>query len=234
MTFGARPTGRQCDTGVLREERQSRRISTAARLAVAAGLVVAASGCGSSSNRYLANKEERVFLKVPRDWSVIDYDSSDSDPLQDATSQVTVVWRSGATPDRAAEPGSVDENEPFAFMAIYELSGELNQRMSASLARVAASPLGFDPLLPQDDTQGELVEVLSYEPLGFDGINGSRIVFRSREAADEDWSATYDISAAYDSKAFRLYVLQVGCNAECFSANEDAISRVAGSWLVTP
>ena len=212
----------------------SRRRSTGLRVAFGALTTLSLAACGSAENRFLANKSEKVYLKVPRDWTVVDYDESDSDPLQEATSQITLVWRSGASTDPAAEPGSVDEGEPFAFTAVYELSGELNQRMSASLARVAASPLGFDPLLPQEDSQGDLVEVLSYEPLGFDGINGSRVIFRSRETADADWSTTYDISAAYDSKQFRLYVLQVGCSASCYSENEDAIGRVAGSWLVKP
>ena len=202
-------------------------------LAVLATTLALAS-CGESKSRYLANKEEKVYLKVPRDWKVLRYSASDVDPLEDATSQITLVWRSAATADEGGSPGDVSSDEPIAFTAVYELSGELNQRMSASLARVAASPDGFDPVLPTDDTQGKLVDVLDYEPLGLPGINGSRIVYRSKETAADDWSMVHDISAAYDSKHFRLYVLQVGCSVDCYDRNKDAISKVASSWLVKP
>jgi hypothetical protein len=104
--------------------------------------------------------------------------------------------------------------------------------MSASLARLAASPTGFDPVLPSDDNESAQVEVLTYEPLGFEGINGTRIVFRVRDTGTDPWRAVYDVSAAYDSKKFRLYVLQVGCSAACYELNKSTISAIADSWLV--
>lgn len=188
--------------------------------------------CGPSSSRYLADTEEQIYLKVPRDWTEVDIADTDPDRIEDLTSQVTLVWRVAATPDGAPSLATVDANEPLALSAVYELSGQLNQQMSASLARLAASPVGFDPVLPSDETQGDLVEVISYRPLDFPGINGSRIVFRARAEASEDWSAVYDLSAAYDSQKFRLYVLQVGCSARCYELNESAITSVANSWLV--
>lgn len=188
--------------------------------------------CGPSSSRYLADAEEQIYLKVPRDWTEVDIADTDPDRIEDLTSQVTLVWRVAATPDGASSLATVDSNEPLAFSAVYELSGQLNQQMSASLARVAASPVGFDPVLPSEEAQGDLVEVLSYQPLDFPGINGSRIVFRARAEPTEEWSAVYDMSAAYDSQKFRLYVLQVGCSARCYELNESAITKVANSWLV--
>jgi len=196
------------------------------------GLV--ATGCGDSSHRYVANKAEKVYLKVPRDWREVSFADTDIDRLEAKTSSASLVWRAAASADPGAEPSGADADFPLVFTAVYELNGELNQNMSASLARVAASPTGFDPLLPDGSAQGDLVEVLDYRPLDFDDMNGTRIVFRSRTTAEDDYAFVYDLSAAYDSSTFRLYVLQVGCNVECYENNQEAISDVAGSWLVKP
>ena len=200
-------------------------------LCTAVAVVVGAlAGCGSTSHRYIANTSERVYAKVPRDWEQLDFDESDPDRLEQITSQATVVWRSAAAPTA----GEAGVEAPLVFIAVYELSGELNQQMSASLARVAGSPVGFDPVLPQDDTQRARTEVLSYQPLDFDNMNGTRAVFRTRDDAQSEWRSVYDISTAYDSGSFRLYVLQVGCNVACYESNQAAIDKVASSFLVKP
>lgn len=196
------------------------------------GCALIVSACGESAHRYIANTDEKVYMKVPRHWNELDFTTSDPDRLEGLTSQATVVWRAGSTPAVDPEPDQVSSEEPLAFTAVYELSGQLNQQMSASLARLAASPTGFDPVLPSDDSESAKVEVLTYEPLGFEGINGTRIVFRVRDTGTDPWRAVYDVSAAYDSKKFRLYVLQVGCSASCYELNKSTISAVADSWLV--
>lgn len=196
------------------------------------GCALIVSACGESAHRYIANTDEKVYMKVPRDWNELEFTKSDPDRLEGLTSQATVVWRAGSTPVPDPEPDQVSSEEPLAFTAVYELSGQLNQQMSASLARLAASPTGFDPVLPSDDNESAQVEVLTYEPLGFEGINGTRIVFRVRDTGTDPWRAVYDVSAAYDSKKFRLYVLQVGCSAACYELNKSTISAIADSWLV--
>jgi len=201
-------------------------------LSVAGVCIVFLAGCGDASHRYVANKTERVYLKVPASWIDLPFEENDPDRLEELTSQVTLVWRAAATPDPDGTPESVDPDSPLAFVAVYEVDGQLNQQMSASLARLAASPLGFDPVLPNDDAQSALVEVLDYAPLDFDDMSGSRIIFRYRESPTAEWSETYDVSSAYDSSRFRLYVLQVGCVTACFESNQDAIEKVADSWLV--
>ncbi|NDE58759.1 MAG: hypothetical protein EB010_04970 [Acidimicrobiia bacterium] len=204
----------------------------ARRLIASFVAIVVVVGCGSSSHRYVANKNEKIYVKVPREWQDYTFDETDPDRLEQITSQATVVWRTAAAPyDDSGTPG---QDRPLMYMAVYELSGELNQQMSASLARVAGSPIGFDPVLPQDETQSDRVEVLAYAPLDFEDMSGTRAVFRSRDDAMSDWTNVYSLSTAYDSSAFRLYVLQIGCNVECFESNETAISTVANSWLVKP
>ena len=197
-------------------------------------LTVLLASCGQSSQRYLANKSERVYLKVPRDWNDVGFTADDADRLEAKTSQATLVWRVAASADPEATPASADADYPLVFMAVYQLDGELNQNMSASLARVAGSSTGFDPVLPSDSSQSSLVEVLDYRPLSFKDMNGTRVVFRSRASSDTDYQLVYDLSTAYDSHNFRLYVMQVGCNVKCYENNTDAIDTVANSWLVNP
>lgn len=211
----------------------SRSIGFAASLVALVGVLPSLGGCGDTSHRYIANKDENVYLKIPADWNDLPFADSDADRLEELTSQVTLVWRAGATPDLRGTPDLVDPDAPLAFVAVYEVDGQLNQQMSASLARLAASPLGFDPVIPNDDAQQALVEVLDYAPLDFDDMSGSRVIFRYRAESTAEWSEIYDVSSAYDSSRFRLYVLQVGCSTTCFESNQDAIKKVADSWLVT-
>ena len=200
-------------------------------LIAASSLIVS---CGQPSQRYLANKTERVYLKVPRDWNDVTFTNDDTDRLEAKTSQATLLWRVAASADPEATPTSADADFPLVFMAVYQLDGELNQNMSASLARVAGSPTGFDPVLPSDSSESALVEVLDYSPLSFNDMNGTRVVFRSRTTSDTDYQLVYDLSTAYDSHNFRLYVMQVGCSIECYEDNSETISTVADSWLVNP
>ena len=200
-------------------------------LIAASSLIVS---CGQPSQRYLANKTERVYLKVPRDWNDVTFTNDDTDRLEAKTSQATLLWRVAASADPEATPASADADFPLLFMAVYQLDGELNQNMSASLARVAGSPTGFDPVLPSDSSESALVEVLDYSPLSFNDMNGTRVVFRSRSSSATDYQLVYDLSTAYDSHNFRLYVMQVGCSIECYENNSETISTVADSWLVNP
>lgn len=203
-------------------------------VALAVATSVSLTACGESSSRYVANKSERVYLKIPRDWLDVPFSEDDIDRLEAQTSSVTLLWRAAASSDPGAEPTGADADFPLVFTAVYELDGQLNQKMSASLARIAASPTGFDPLIPDDQSQSDLVEVLDYNPLDFPDMSGTRVVFRSRASTGEDYSFVYDVSSAYDSQNFRLYVLQIGCNVQCYENNNEAITKVADSWLVKP
>jgi hypothetical protein len=194
-------------------------------LAVLVACAALLAACGDSTSRFVSNKTEKVYLKVPRNWADRPYGPTDADPLEEITSDVTMVWRSSAAPE-----GDAGVDVPLMTTAIYEVSGQLNQKMSASLARIAGSPVPFDPVLPADDTQKGQVEVLDYAPLGFKGMNGTRAVFRVRDDATAEWKAVYSVSTAFNLATF----LRVSCSAACYEQNKDAISSVASSWLVKP
>ncbi|MGD9703080.1 MAG: hypothetical protein AB7Q42_15530 [Acidimicrobiia bacterium] len=197
--------------------------------------VTALAACGAPKNKYLAQRDERVYLRVPGDWVEIEMTDADRDFLTEQSQDARLVWRAGATADENAH--QVDEltlDEPFALVKVYEIDGVLNQNMSVSLARVAGAAVGFDPVLPSDDDK-VLAEVLSYEPADPDKtLQGSRAVFRTRNDATEDWTAVVDMTTYFDPTTFRLYVLRVACSPECYEANEETITKIANSWSVEP
>lgn len=207
----------------------SARTVTTAAIAVSLSAVAA---CGPSGSRYLADRDEQVYLRVPRDWREVDT-SDATDPLLQQTADAAVVSKHVVSPDDGAgEVSELTGEEPVATMTVYEISGTLNQRMSTQLARVAGSGLPFDPALPTAEYEG-LTEVLRYEPDPSGGErSGSRVVYRARPSTDSEWTYTSDMTTYFDPVAQRLYVLQIGCTAACFDAAAEEIDRVAGSWEV--
>ena len=187
--------------------------------------------CGPSGSRYLSAKDEEVYLKVQRDWRDVEAPDS-ADALLQMTAEAAIVTKRVVSPEEAADVTELSLDEPVATMAVYEISGTLNQRMSTQLARVAGSGLSFDPALPSDEYQG-LTEVLEYDPDPSLGERpGSRVVYRLRTSAETDWTATFDMTTYFDPVAQRLYVLEIGCSTACFEASQEDIARVARSWEV--
>jgi hypothetical protein len=169
---------------------------------------------------------------VPRDWKDVAAPES-SDSLLEATAEAAIVSKRVVSPEQdATEAAELSGDEPVATMTVYEISGTLNQRMSTQLARVAGSGLAFDPALPADEYAG-LTEVMDYDPDPSGGErSGSRVVYRLRTSAEEDWAFVFDMTTYFDPVAQRLYVLEIGCSTECYEAEQDAIARVASSWEV--
>jgi hypothetical protein len=207
-----------------------------ARRAVTTSVVVAAVvsalvACGSSSQRYLSERDERVYLRVPRDWKEIE--ASSSDPLLQQTAEAEIVYKQIVSPEKGAhEVADLSGDEPVARLTVYEISGTLNQRMSTQLARVAGSGLAFDPALPSSEYEG-LTEVLTYDPDPSGGErSGSRLVYRVRPSTDTEWAFTFDLTTYFDPVAQRLYVLEIGCKTACFDGAAEQIDRVARSWEV--
>jgi hypothetical protein len=209
----------------------SRSVAVALGLVAACGALVA---CGEPRYRYLSNNDEEVYLRVPRTWSEVGFKDDIPDPLEQQTSEARVLWRSAATlGEGVSTADELTTDVPFAIATVYEVDGELNQRMSSSLARIAGAGVGFDPILPGDTSEG-LSEVLEFEPLSSSGTQGSRAVFRVRSDATAEWEMVIDMTTHFDPSNFRLYVLQVACSPACYQENQNAMTSIANSWSVKP
>lgn len=200
--------------------------------AVAAALMLM-TACGSSSSRYLANRDEKVYLRVPNSWHDVKLSESVLDPLMQATSDAKVLSKSVVTPQVGAkEQADLDGQMPFATMTVYETTGAFNQQLSASLARRAVGLVSFDPLLPGDDDDG-LSEVLDFDPKPTNAkVSGSRVVYRVRSAKTDDWALTVNLSTFFNPSEQRLYALEVICSPDCYDKDAGEIDKIVNSWRI--
>lgn len=199
---------------------------------VVATLVVL-TACGSSSSRYLANRDEKVYLRVPNSWRDIRVSDSIEDPVLQVTSDARLISKSIVSPQEGAiEQTDLDYESPFATMSVYETTGVLNQQLSASLARRIAGLVPYDPVLPGDDNAG-LSEVIDFDPRPTNGdVSGSRVVFRARGTTTGDWQVTDNLSTYFDPSSSRLYALEVVCSSECYEKSADQIDKIVNSWRI--
>ena len=197
----------------------------------AAVMVLAA--CGSSGNRYLANRNEKVYLRVPTDWHDIKLSDSLKDPVLQVTSDARIISKSVISPQaNASEQKDLDLQTPMATMTVYETRGVFNQRLSPSLARQTTGLVGFDPMLPTDETDG-LSEVIDFDPNPTNAkVSGSRVVYRARSDKSGDWALTINLSTYFDASESRLYSLEVTCTPECYEQSSAEIDRIVNSWRI--
>lgn len=214
----------------MRENQQI--VSTRRRLGLGVAAVLALAACGSSSNRYLANRDEKVYLRVPSSWHNINLSDTFSDRLTQSSSEAKVISKTVVTPQTGAlEQKDLDGQSPFATMTVYETTGQLNQLLSASLARKVGL-VSFDPLLP-DTADKDLAEVISFDPKPPNAtIAGSRVVYRTRSDAKTDWQLTVNLSTYFDPSASRLYALEVVCSTKCYDKVSGQIDKIVNSWRI--
>ena len=207
-------------------------VSTRRCLGLAVGAVLVLTACGPSSNRYLANRDEKVYLRVPNSWHDIKLSDSFADRLTQSTTEAKVLSKTVVTPQPdAVEQKDLDGQSPFATMTVYQTSGQLNQLLSASLARKIGL-VSFDPVLP-DDADKDLADVISFDPKPTNAkIAGSRIVYRTRSDATTDWQLTVNLSTYFDPSASRLYALEVICSTTCYEKLSGQIDKIVNSWRI--
>ncbi len=198
---------------------------------VLAALLVLAS-CGSSGSRYLANRDEEVYLRVPRSWHDILLSDTVQDPLVQSTSDAKIISKSVVSPQKdAVEQNDLDGESPFATMTVYETTGVFNQQLSASLARKAGL-VSFDPMLPTEDKDG-LSEVIDFDPSPNNAdVSGSRVVYRVRSDTSGDWLLTVNLSTYFDPSQSRLYALEVICSPDCYEQSAGEIDKIVNSWRI--
>ncbi len=190
--------------------------------------------CGPSSNRYLANRDEKVYLRVPSGWHDVLLNDTVKDHLTEATSDAKVISKSVVSPQKGAvDQGALDFESPIATMTVYETKGELNQNMSASLARKIGL-VSYDPVLPGTDSK-DLSEVIDFNPSPTNAkskVSGSRVVYRARTDPKLDWQVTVNLSTYFDPSHSRLYALEVTCSTTCYDKAAGDIDKVVNSWRI--
>ncbi len=77
-------------------------VSNGRRWGSAVAAVIVLTACGSSNNRYLANRDEKVYLRVPSQWHDVLLNDTVQDHLTEATSDAKVISKSVVSPQEGA------------------------------------------------------------------------------------------------------------------------------------
>jgi hypothetical protein len=200
----------------------------------ALALVLVLAGCAGSGATYIANDELGAYLRVPADFTVYDADEVLADlgkglPEETlaglAAQQWTIAFDSSDDPavDRFVSQLQEPSGELAGLVRVRTLSPE--QRLRFSLQSLRGE------LLPEAQLQqlGDRVRVLDVEELAPEGERGLRLVY---SIGLEDTTFVFEQIGLVDDAASHVYLLALGCSAECFEASQDEIAQITSSWTI--
>lgn len=213
--------------GVGAERHKSRHRARLAAGLLVAGLLLAS--CSDQRFTYVKSSEANAFLRLPNRWTLFEQ-SELATPASPASSSggESVVWQVAfdAAPNPSLEH-VLDHpaDHPAGFATVRKLTAE--QRDSISLASLRNLVVQVDRLVEQ---QGEdALEYRRNDVLVQGSLHGARNVFTVKLP---DGFVTFDQTALFEPRRRLLYLLVVGCKANCYSQNERVIEQVVSSWTV--
>jgi hypothetical protein len=198
---------------------------------VTGALALIAGGCSGSGFQYVANSETKTMFKVPQNWTLYDEDDvfdfrpPDVSPQQEAANRASqwVMAFDGAEPASLEHLFAESSEEPAGYAKVRVLSDE--ERDTYSLRSLRNEEFDVDRL-----ARTQRAELISDDDITLgNGVAGSRIVFNVRQG---DGFVTVNQTALIDSQTRVLYLFLIGCDADCYSSNEEVISEVVRSWTI--
>jgi hypothetical protein len=201
-------------------------------LGVCAGvLALALTGCTGSGFQYVSSSETNTVFKVPEDWTlyneddVFEFRPPDLSPQQEAANRASqwIMAFDGAEPPSLEHLFAQSSAQPAGYAKVRVLSDE--ERDTYSLRSLRNEEFEVDRLAKQ-----QRIELISDDDLALEsGFAGSRVVFNVRQG---DSFVTVNQTALVDSQTRVLYLFLIGCDADCYSYNEEVISEVVSSWTI--
>jgi hypothetical protein len=230
------------------------------RWAVALTLV-AATACGQPEHRYITNKAEGIYIKVPRHWNQIDQAEFDAEEIGDPFSldgQIKraltwgVAFDAADPPTLAHLPAGSDSAEPLVFLKVVNLaqwdlppleSAEALKNMKALRANMSLDILRNSFLPTTEDRRatigasGELGAKLvkSFELLRDEEVTPGKGLYGVRSVYNYKIGTqleTFDVTALVDDKHSRFYLLVVRCTAMCYVQRHAELNDVVNSFTV--
>lgn len=198
-----------------------------------AGVVVLgaiAAGCSGSGYRYVTADTDNAFYKIPDGWELFDKDEVISalgarlSPSEDRGLRYLAAF--DADPAPSADHDLQTASHPFGVVRVRQL--DIEERDTYSLADLRNEVIPIDDILDQELGEVEVVagpETITQE----DGLRGTRIVYTVHGSTI---SFTVDQTGLVDPSTNNVYFFIVGCDADCFAANQRVITEVADSWTV--
>ena len=207
------------------------RMGSRALLATALGLAALA-GCGDSGYDYVANKSEKVYFKLPEDWTVFGNRDLVEEP------ELSRAWITGFVGESEATVEgvfSLTSEVPRGYVEILELIGDEREELSLTTLRAANLPNDLDgnPIDPlafaQENPEGPIT-ILGYDEVVLD--HGAHGVHLRVAIVEPGFDAIIDQTVLVDPATTKRYVLSIGCAVECFESNEKQIEEVIESWTL--
>jgi len=223
-------------------------IRRGATLAVAISLVVALASCGGADNNYVENADDSLFLRLPGQWISYDEQQMYDEPLTtagDALSTLDVLremgtnWVVGFGAEELTSPTDAlafASNVPVGYAAVVQLDPVARETFDIVAQRSFGWPplqVGglLDPVAAFRDNPSGPVEVFSYEEFEVPGRGHGTRVRAGFDGIGDD-SVVRDVTVVSDTVSTELYVLSVGCYAQCFISNADEINDVVSSFTL--
>ena len=192
-------------------------------------------GCGAPQYTYITNSTASTYFKVPYGWHKIS-PSSLSAAIEAATGSSSTAWsvayEAGSHPT-ASDFLSFDNDEPFVFSEVGELTTTASQELSydtlrdfflpvTSAARSAVAK-GF-PLTNFKQIRDEVLTP------GRDGVHGVRETF---DYTYIDGSTdTFDEDILTNADQTEVYLLVLHCTTTCYSNDQAEINDVMSSFTI--
>ena len=200
-------------------------------LKLAGVLALGLAGCAGSGFQYVSSSETNTVFKVPEDWTLFNEDAvfefrpPDLSPQQEAANRASqwIMAFDGAEPPSLEHLFAQTSEEPAGYAKVRVLSDE--ERDTYSLRSLRNEEFEIDRLVKEQS-----IELISDDDLALEnGFSGSRVVFNVRQG---DGFVTVNQTALVDPQTRVLYLFLIGCDADCYSNNEEVISEVVSSWTI--
>ena len=203
-------------------------------LAAAAGVLAAA--CGAPSANYQRDPSGHLVFALPTQWTVFSqtelYRNSNPDAsyvaARNATSgQWTIGFDGGPTPS-VDELLTITSPRPTGFAKVRPATAAEQQSL-ATYAGLRNLVFSLDSEVRKDPT---LVRIDSSRVLHFSGgYRALEVTFSVRDSIARPFT-TFTQVAAVDAGVQHVYLLLIGCGADCYHANLTSIDRVISSWTL--
>lgn len=208
-------------------------------VALVTGSSVMAAACGTSGYQYVEHEDLGVYAKVPDDWAM--YDEQELFGLLSVIRggggvslerELARTWYRGF--DSSAEPSiqgtqMFSAPEPRGYVQIQSLLPAERESVSTSILRGMVT--GADPVAAVEENPEGEVEVLSDEPVEFDG--GYHGVHTVQMRTLGNGTAVIDQTVVLDASNSVMYMFVVGCSPGCYSeTHADVIDTIVESWTI--
>jgi hypothetical protein len=189
------------------------------RSTLLAMLLVAAFGvaCQGSGFQYVSDSDSSTFFKLPEKWKLYKEDV----PSVYTTYFIAFDGAPKPSPDHLL---SADADHPFGLAQVRVLTDK--QKATWSLQTMRNFDLPLDQLVDQ-----ERAEVIAEndELVLEGGVRGIRIIYNLHQ---DEGTMTINQTSLVDPTTRVFYQFIVGCEARCYTSNQDTIDEIVNSWTV--